>query len=164
MLILESFGFSGYVGGSWYGHTGAAANRLCMSSEPLWDSEIGEGGGAFLHGAEYESTFSSKAKLNFDVPCAVCRVTTKTSTLMIPGRNICYPGWKLEYTGILTAGYHVHASASEYLCLDADAEAVDHSDDDDNGALFHYVIAQCTSLPCPPYKQNQHIACVMCSK
>ena len=40
---------------------------------------------------------------NEDIPCAVCRSTSTTTTIMIPGKQTCYNGWKIEYEGFIAS-------------------------------------------------------------
>lgn len=155
--------YRGYAAGSWYAHSGAASNYLCLPERPEWsnktrnDSKLNSVG-AEVHGAEYELT-GSDANVNFfgvnihdrNVPCAVCD-TPRSSIIMIPGKITCYHGWTVEYVGYLTAGHKGHAAASEYVCLDESPEVVAGRTENENGALFYLTEARCTSLPCPPVR------------
>ena len=38
--------------------------------------------------------------------------------MMVPTRNICYPGWSIEYKGFLVAQYHAGVGKAEYVCQD----------------------------------------------
>nr|KAG5710123.1 hypothetical protein BaRGS_006642 [Batillaria attramentaria] len=136
--------YSGFVGGSWYEHTGAASNRLCLTTEPEFDDTV-PSVWAYLHGAEYEHI---PGHHNSDPPCCVCRAPQST-TIMVPATLTCPPGWVTQYSGHLVAGHHSHQAASEYLCLDGEPEDVEDSGADSRGVLFYYTIAQCRSLPCP---------------
>jgi hypothetical protein len=58
-----------------------------------------------VFGAEYEfkdfhpdkgSKYFKKDLNDHDAPCSVCQ-TPRSSVLMIPGRNECFPGWTKEY-------------------------------------------------------------------
>jgi len=161
--------FSGYAAGSHYTHTGAAANTLCLPSDPLWgEYNDATNGHAYIYGAEYEISgsysdqFFKKNMYENDVPCAVCR-SVRTSILMIPGRNACYDGWTVEYAGYLSAGHHGHNSATEYVCLDADPEVVAGRQADNNGRLFYIVESMCGALSCPPYIEGRALTCVVCT-
>ncbi|KAK3592547.1 hypothetical protein CHS0354_005607 [Potamilus streckersoni] len=160
--------YRGFASGSHHSYTGSAADFLCLSEEPSWGKTVGgttEAG--FLFGAEYEiiggsNPFSTVSK-NDDVPCCVCK-TSRTDTLMIPGRKDCYPGWTTEYTGYLMSGYHSHAGATNYVCVDENPEARPESSGSIDGHLLYVVQVSCGSLPCPPYVGSQVLACVICSK
>jgi len=161
--------YTGYAAGGLYTDSGAAANTLCLPTKPLWgEYDDGSNTAARIYGAEYEifrsysNRFFKKNVGEGDVPCAVCR-SIRTSLLMIPGRNACYDGWSVEYTGYLSAGYYSHYAASEYVCLDADPDVIAGSQRDHNGKLFYMTEAKCGSLPCPPYVEGRELTCVVCS-
>jgi hypothetical protein len=123
-----------------------------------------------MYGAEY-NVYNADSSLLFgenlrdwDVQCAVCRVTSRATVLMIPARNECYDGWTREYAGYLMAGRRDHAAASQYVCVDAAPETLDGSVKDDNGKLFYLVEGRCGSLKCPPYVEGRELTCVVCSK
>ncbi|XP_053374035.1 uncharacterized protein LOC123532550 [Mercenaria mercenaria] len=147
----------------------AASNYLCLPEEPVWgvyeDSEQTAG---TVYGAEYElysrnmDKFFGKALANNDVPCCVCR-TKRPSVLFIPGRNICYDGWTLEYSGYLTSGHDSH-HATEFVCLDVNPEIIAGGVSDVDGKLFYFVEARCGSLRCPPYVNGRELTCAVCSK
>ncbi|XP_069135859.1 uncharacterized protein [Argopecten irradians] len=168
---LTELVYSGYAGGSWYSHAGAAANPLCLPPDPEWlnTTIVPDGYTGQLYGAEYESVsghtvFGSNSH-NEEVPCAVCRPKSFASTVMIPARTTCYSGWTKAYGGSLASGYYAQTAASEYICMDEDDEpVVGGADRDDNGVLFYGVKAFCGSLKCPPYEQDKFIACVVCMK
>ena len=82
---------------------------------------------------------------------------------MIPARNQCDPGWTTEYTGYLSAEYHGH-QRTEFVCVDGEAEPIDNSIGDQNGALFYPAIAKCGSLPCLPYIENRELLCAVCTR
>lgn len=83
---------------------------------------------------------------------------------MIPGRHQCYPGWTMEYSGVLVSGGTKTLSATNYACLDGHPETEYGDAQDDNGKLMFMVKTQCGSLKCPPYKQGREVTCVVCSK
>ena len=166
--------YSGYAAGSLYTSTGAAANYLCLSPDPLWAHySDAVDSGAYVFGAEYEfyitssdryhgRPFFGKDRLDNDAPCSLCR-TTRSAVTMIPGRNKCYDGWTLEYAGYLVAGgngYH----ATEYVCLDFHPDSIVGGQKDENGALFYLVEGRCGSLECPPYVNGRELTCAVCSK
>ena len=160
--------------------TGAAVNYLCLSPVAQWakytdavDSR------AKIYGAEYETWnantntkagaeqrsnfFFGKSLVDDNVPCSVCR-SSRSSVLMVPGRNTCFNGWNLEYAGYLSSGAHTAAAATEYVCLDANPETVPGGFSDQNGKLFYLVEGICGSLECPPYVDGRELTCAVCSK
>jgi hypothetical protein len=94
----------------------------------------------------------------------VCRSTVRDTTLMIPGRKECYPGWHTEYWGYLMSGSYTDNDASEYVCVDHVPETAPGSSANLNGKLLYFVEARCGSLPCPPYHNGRELACVVCTK
>ena len=89
-------------------------------------------------------------------PCAVCRNKNTTSTIMIPGRELCYAGWTKEYQGLL-AGGHVAYTASNFICVDKTPEYVPSGEKNENGHLFYVVNIQCGPLPFPLYHSNHKV-------
>ena len=166
--------YRGYAGGSYYSHTGGAANLICLPEEPTWSNYSDKESiyGAFVHGAEYFiGNSQDAAQIQFfendlhqnDVPCAVCR-SRRPAMVMIPGRNDCYDSWTVEYNGYLSAGSYNNNASSEYVCLDANPEVVDGGKQAVGGALFYLVEADCGSLKCPPYVKGRELSCVVCTK
>ncbi|OWF51102.1 hypothetical protein KP79_PYT25630 [Mizuhopecten yessoensis] len=161
----------GYAGGSWYGHTGAAVDYLCLPRDPEWlqTTVVPDDYTGRLYGAEYESntghTLFGPQSRDEEVPCAVCRSTSFVSSVMIPARTTCYSGWTKAFSGSLAAGYYGHIAASQYVCVDENAHPLaGGADRNDNGILFLGVKAFCGSLRCPPYEQDKFISCVVCMK
>ncbi|OWF40245.1 short-chain collagen C4-like [Mizuhopecten yessoensis] len=163
--------YSGYAGGSYYDETGGAANHVCLPRDPVWGAHKSVASDDYagrMYGAEYESNnghspFGQNVH-NQDVPCAVCRATTFTSSIMIPGRAECYGGWTEAYRGDLASGYYKFSAPSEYVCVDEHVESLDGGIADQNGVLFFGVKAECGSLRCPPYEQDKYLSCVVCMK
>ena len=92
--------YSGYAGGSYFNHKGAAASMLCLPKDPIWkkyDDTVQEGG--LIYGAEYDDRYKSnresvlvgKHHYAQDVPCVVCHVQ-RGSSIMIPGRSVIQDG------------------------------------------------------------------------
>ena len=73
---------TGVVGGSPHGDTGGAANRLCLTTQPVFDNTLVDPVQGRLTGAEYYITGHQYT----DVVCAVCRSHLST-TFMVPGTN-----------------------------------------------------------------------------
>jgi hypothetical protein len=105
-----------------------------------------------------------KTLLNQNVPCAVCRSKKRSTYLMIPRRNECYTGWRLEYHGYLMAGHHGSASGTSYLCVDNAPEVEVAGSRDEDGSWLYRVTGQCGTLTCPKYVKNREISCVVCTK
>ena len=151
---------TGVAGGSWFAHTGAAANRLCLTMTPELDNETKTQYTGYLYGMEYQAISGHHDQ---DVPCSVCRAPQST-TIMVPATRTCPPGWTTQYGGILVSGYYQHSAASEYLCLDGEPEDMSNGQANKDGSTIYYTLTRCGSLPCPPYSNDQVVTCVVCSK
>ncbi|XP_025108516.1 uncharacterized protein LOC112572830 [Pomacea canaliculata] len=153
--------YSGLIGGSFYSHTGAAANALCLPFNPVLENNPGATYVASIYGAELQ--VEPLPKHNLDLLCAVCR-SPRATILMVPAASACLAGWTVEYSGYLMAGDPGDNAATEYICVDREQHTRTGSDENDNGKLFYYVTAACGSLPCPPYVSGKMFPCVVCSK
>ena len=164
--------YTGYAGGSWYNHDGAASSMLCLPKDPDWASytdgvQLTSG---FVFGAEYDHSggrtdqFFGKGHSDHDVPCTVCNVKSRSSSIMVPGKKTCPAGWSLEYWGYLMSGYYNHNGATDYYCIDARAETLPGGVERRYGRLLYFVESRCGSLSCPPYVEGRELTCVVCSK
>ncbi|PVD18683.1 hypothetical protein C0Q70_21233 [Pomacea canaliculata] len=149
------------MGGGLNNKTGSAANALCLTLEPVYDGHNPPTWTSTVYGSEYETT--PEEKQDQDGVCSVCRVHRST-TLMIPGTNVCPNGWTLEYSGYLMAGHDNNPASTEYICVDKKQDARYGSNANNNGNIYYYTIGICGSLPCPPYVQGKVVTCVVCSK
>ncbi|XP_062603267.1 short-chain collagen C4-like [Saccostrea cucullata] len=160
--------YSGFAGGSYYDHIGAAADPLCLPRDPEWGiyRDGTDGDKAYVYGAEYETdTYKHFTSLQYhDVPCAVCLVQNRSVVKIFPARKTCYKGWNLEYYGYLMAGYWNHKGATSYKCVDKDPDTLHGGHAKRYGNLFYFVEGRCGSLKCPPYVEGRELMCVVCSK
>lgn len=117
-----------------------------------------------MFGVEYETGSSAfQSVQDQEVPCAVCKVSGRMTSLMIPAKKTCPQGWTREYWGYLAAQYYSH-HGSTFECLDFAMETVHESvTGNENGGLFYQVDARCGSLPCPPYGEFNDLLCVVCT-
>nr|XP_034329659.1 uncharacterized protein LOC105320069 [Crassostrea gigas] len=160
---------SGFTGGSWYGHSGAAAEPLCLPRDPEWSfyKDGTDGAKAYVFGAEYEThSFSGfkKTLAEHDVPCAVCLLRNRSVVNMFPARKTCRKGWTLEYHGYLMAGHHGQTAGTTYTCVDNNPDTLHGGHSNHNGYLLYPVEARCGSLKCPPYTEGRELVCAVCSK
>ena len=165
--------YSGYAGGSSHVHTGAAASMLCLPKDPDWDvgkySDTKNDQAGLLYDTEYQEEGRSdlpfgRSHYQHDVPCVVCNVRGRSSTIMVPGKTRCHAGWTFEYSGYLMSGRYSHAAATDYYCVDRQPEDVPGSIANKNGYLLYFVEARCGSLLCPPYADGREFSCVVCTK
>lgn len=156
---------TGFAGGSYFAHTGAAAEYVCLSPNPVFTTLPVVVRYAFMYGAEYDSNaFGHDNGDDIHVPCAVCHSRSATSSTMIPGTNNCVSGWKTQYKDYLAAGAYNEQAASQYICLDAASETVVNGHDNNNGKLVQPVKAVCGALECPPYHDGKILTCAICTK
>ncbi|KAK3589693.1 hypothetical protein CHS0354_015202 [Potamilus streckersoni] len=161
---------SGIAGGSYYDHPGAAVNTLCLPHEPIRGTLTdGLENYAFVYGAEYHDQIlfkrtNVKALSSYNVPCAFCRSTLRTSTFMLPARNRCFGEWHMEYHGYLMTGHHTHKASPDYIYVDNAPEADSSGFQTEYYVLLNRVEAICGSLPCPPYMHGRELICAICSK
>jgi len=94
---------------------------LCLPNNPEINNTTTTVGSSYIYGMEYEQNVFKPDANNEDVPCALCRSRDSHSSVMIPGRMMCYPGWKREYYGYLSSGATGHTS-SDYICVDINPE------------------------------------------
>jgi len=155
--------YDGYAGGSYYWHRGGGSNTLCLPRDPELVNIVG-GARSYVHGAEYQTTSTDHTLAQLhdqEVPCVVC-YTPHTNIVMIPAKNTCYPGWILEYSGFLMTEHYAH-HRRDYVCMDGEAESLDDSYGNQEGALFYFVEGTCGSLPCGPYIEGYELTCAVCS-
>ena len=158
--------YTGRAGGSWYNHAGGGAEKLCLPNDPDYLSgTAGFSVSSHIYGAEYEfHSGPNTHTLDYNVPCAVCHVSTRATVIMVPAKTSCPSSWTREYYGYLTAesnSYH----RSSFTCVDINPEVVPGSSAHNNGALFYYVAAACSyGLDCPPYENNRILSCAVCTK
>ncbi|XP_056006010.1 uncharacterized protein LOC125677601 isoform X2 [Ostrea edulis] len=160
---------SGFTGGSYCRHSGAAVEPLCLPRDPQWGQykDGTDGTKAYVFGAEYEtidSLSSLRSIHDHDVPCAVCLVHSRSVLRVFPARKTCYKGWQLEYNGYLMAGHPGLPASTMYTCVDSNPDTITGGHSSHNGYLFYSVEAVCGSLKCPPYVHGRELVCAVCSK
>ena len=158
--------YSGITAGSHYTHTGGGANYLCLPPDPEYGEYVaGVQNRGLLYGAEYETgTFHFlRAVHDYNVPCAVCYVSTRVTALMLPAKLECPTSWTLEYSGYLMSEYHAQ-KRTMFVCVDSTPDTIPGSSSNTNGALLYLVEGVCNGLPCGPYADGKEITCAVCTK
>uniref|UniRef100_A0A8W8M0W1 Short-chain collagen C4 n=1 Tax=Magallana gigas TaxID=29159 RepID=A0A8W8M0W1_MAGGI len=122
--------YSGFAGGSYYSHTGATAEFVCLPRDPDLTTKFSSGY-AYMYGSEYDTTEFGHADGD-DLPCSVCRSTVESSVLMIPagavfirwGRKDCPENnTELVYSGFAGGSWPNHkGAAAEFVCLPRDPD------------------------------------------
>ena len=152
--------YSGIMAGSFYSHSGGAANPLCLPHTPTYGAPITAR--THIYGAEYE-TPDTPSLNNHNVPCALCVTNGRTTTFMVPAINVCPPGSTTEYSGYVMGGHYGH-HRQEMLCVDKDPESLPGSASNTNGYLLYNVgIATGYGIPSPPYVRDRGLSCSVCS-
>jgi hypothetical protein len=140
-------------------HKGTATNRLCLTLTPEYDNRALSSTRGYLFGGEYEYISGHH---DHDVPCALC-LASQPVTVMIAGTFTCPSGWTFQYSGHLSSDRY-DLFASEFICLDQNLENLRGGVGNYNGNAFVYVQSVCGSLPCPLYRNDSTVTCVVCSK
>ena len=97
---------------------------------------------------------------------ALCAfVEQRTMTVMMPGRANCPSPLNTEYSGYLMANQQNYQHTTETLCIDDNPDTMLGSEDNTNGALIFFIVADCNHsfIPCDPYKHLVPISCAVCS-
>ena len=160
--------YSGRAAGAFYSDSGGGGNNLCLPDSPQYTLSYSPGSQRFneIHGAEYEGPVRTSSQ-NYNIPCALCSVSTRGNVVMIPARTSCPSGWTEEYEGYLMseATFWAGRGRTSYVCVDEDQATVPGSGTNRDGAVFYHVEANCThGIPCPPYNNYQELTCVVCTK
>ena len=159
--------YSGRMAGGLYSYSGGSVEYICLPDDPQYDNVAPYSSLVdYVYNAEYESPKFPNANLNNqNPPCVACRSSTRLSVLMIPAIATCPQSWTLEYRGFLMGSYEGHARNSVYKCLDREARGVPGHAGNENGALlYHIYVGDGSGLPCPPFRGNRVLQCVVCSK
>jgi hypothetical protein len=83
--------------------------------------QAGVQGYSYVYGAEYQ--YPRQSTHDYNVPCAVCYVSTRPTVVMIPAKASCPTTWTREYYGYIMSenmGHH----RSMFECVDEDQESL----------------------------------------
>ena len=157
--------YSGRAGGTHFIKQGGGSNYLCMPDDPEYGLAYRAGvqGHSPVHGAEYEGPVVTD-RHERNVPCAVCYVQNRTTSIMIPAKMNCTSGWTREYYGYLMSAYVDTHYRTQFICMDRNMEAIPGLSANTNGALFYHAEATCNGLSCGPYNTEKELNCVVCTK
>lgn len=162
---------TGYGAGAHFTHKGGSADLFCLPTDPDDAASYKDGnqGGSYIYGMEYEiATYDPFSHENSavihdqDVPCAVCRLTSRGTQVLFPAKNECPGNWTQEYKGYLMSQHYSYAR-QKAVCVDEAPEAIPGGQANTNGALLYLIEAQCGSLKCPPYVSGREMPCTICS-
>ena len=157
--------YYGTAGGSYYSHSGGAANIICMPRDPdHLRYSSGQQGYSNLYGVRLDGDSSQPLSraYNYYLPCAVCYVCTRDTILKIPAKVNCPANWTREYYGYLMTAHHGHNGRTMYECIDKDAERKTSASD---ASYLYHVEPVCNNgVSCPPYDSSKELTCVVCSR
>ena len=161
--------YSGRAGGTKYNSQGGSAETICIPENPDYIPETAQvivPWFSTVQGAEYEF-FAGPLEnhTQYNAPCAVCDVPSRSRAIMIPAKTMCPPSWTREYYGYLTTDAEVHAhQRSSYTCLDISPESIAGTSANTDPLLIHYTITNCNGLSCPPFENGRILSCAVCTK
>ena len=159
--------YKGSMAGSSWGNKGDGVNHLCLPFDPEYVPGVGSGGAAYIYGSEYRGANqinSGKRNIQLrNIPCAVCRVQMRSTTIMVPAHNSCPRSWTREYYIFLMAAHYTLRKTS-YICMDREMKTLPGHAGDQGGNLLHSVAATCgRGLDCPPYEAKKPLTCAVCT-
>ncbi|XP_048769450.1 uncharacterized protein LOC125675710 [Ostrea edulis] len=152
-----------YLGGSEYAAKGASVTNACLSPDPIFGNWSAVSSSNYMYGSELDSDVAGPGTETQDNTCAVCKSKVHSSSVMIPGRNECYSGWKKQYGGYLVTS-PINYSPKETICFNEHPDFIVGGGADNNGNLLYPIQAECGSLECPPYVNGKLLTCVVCTK
>ena len=141
---------------------GSPANMMCLPPNPMRYTN-GATGIEYVYGVEYQTTGTLDHADARNMPCAVCEVPGKTTTLMIPSHYMCPFGWHFEYNGYIMVGDDGEEGSSVFDCIDFSLEQVPGTGGD-RGWHYKYPVRVSTSSDSLPYDSSYAMSCVVCSK
>lgn len=117
-----------------------------------------------IYGTEYD--YAINGGHDYNVPCAVCYVSTQSLSLMIPGRFVCPFGSIREFYGYIMGasnGWTEHYRTT-YECVDYFQKNIPGTGANTDGALLFHAEIVCNGFNCPPYDATKEITCAVCTK
>ena len=100
---------------------------------------------------------------HYNVPCAVCYVSTRTSVLTIPAKTQCPLSWTREYYGYLTSAHNMQNHRSSFQRIASSPEAVPAA------AVILVLLHKCITLMLAvvrewPVLPMRTLSCTVCTK
>ena len=160
--------YSGRAAGNFYDRQGGGSTYLCLPEQPEYvlPHTPSSQSNSEIFGVEYQNPVTD-GRNNFNVPCAVCSVSTRPALLMIPAKASCPRDWTREYYGYLMSQGSSLLSferRTPFECVDKDQDVIEGSGANTDGARFYHVEATCNGISCPPYNTDRELNCVVCTK
>ena len=169
---------SGHMAGHHWRHGGGGSNYLCLPETPQWKDHGNATAPGWIYGVEY---YLNRDHINFfstvntgggqlhrnPVPCAVCYVSQRSTSVMMPASTNCSHGWTQEYGGYLMSehsdSFATARYPTSYICVDQAPEIATGGVNRRNSWLL-IVRVGCGDLPCSKYPEGWELACVVCTK
>lgn len=117
-----------------------------------------------VHGMEYNTFLPDREHKG--VACALCKVSTRSTVVMIPATKQCNStdptdkSWTREYNGYLMLA---SGAGSEYYCADNAMETISDSQQNSDVSTFSHVATGKEISPPSNYNYNKVLSCVVCS-
>ena len=167
--------YSGRAGGTNYNARGGSAEKICLPDDPDYipgsidlSPSPAQAIKGVVQGAELQVNYGVPGNPlqhlhNHNVPCAVCFVPVRSTTIMVPAKTVCPVSWTREYYGYLMTESDNNYRSS-YTCLDVNPESVTGEGSNTNPSFLYHTVTDCNGLSCPPYENNHQLSCVVCTK
>ena len=153
--IVKCYYFQGIMSSGFSQNNNKDGAILCLPEIPEFDQSVSGSLKNILNDRLKISGFSRH------FTCALCQVQMISSVQMIPAKTTCPKEWKLQYEGILVA---TGSMQSQNVCMEKSAMINGGLEDSrGQGPYLTPVTVECGRIPCPPYKQNDYLPCVVCS-
>ena len=161
--------YEGFAAGTFDTNNAPTPSSLCLpvsQGDNLNDSTTSQYGDTkvyMMHGMEY-NTFLPKQENRSGVACALCKVSTRNTVVVIPATNQCNTlvdssgnSWMKEYDG-----YLMQASVgSDYYCVDYDMQHFQNSQQ--NIVMLSHVAAGNDGPQVSSHNPQRVLSCVVCT-
>ena len=160
--------YTGVAAGTKYDTEGGTSDTLCLAGNPQYKSgDRSSSNAAQLSRAKYGAYGGPlNQHYSYDIPCALCYTTTKSTSFMLPGRYTCPSGWSTEYSGYIMTEWtgSNRGGRKDTVCMDQNAEDIKGTKGGAWPSVLYLLQASCDGFSCPPFDGNKPFTCVVCSK
>ena len=148
-------------------NTGGTSDILCLPEQPEYmNLTQGLEALSIISGAQYQTGQNQPLHdvTHQNIPCVICLVTQRESSLMIPARISCPDTWTLEYSGYLMTAHKNQQGRQSATCVDKEPETVPGEAENTDETAFHHIKVTCNGIQCPPYDSQKELTCAVCTK
>ena len=159
--------YTGVAAGTKWDTKGGTSDTLCLAGNPQYKSgDRSSSNAAQLSRAKYGDLGGPlNQHFSYDIPCALCYTTTKSTSFMLPGRYTCPSGWHTEYAGyLMTEWTRSKRGRKDTVCMDQSVEDIKGTKGGAWPSVLYLLQASCDGFSCPPFDSNKPFTCVVCSK